>query len=83
MKEEYIKFWNDSVKHSSKLEFYREIKISYAPEPFLEIIRSFNKRRNIIKFRISNHNLAIEAGRYTKTAVNNRLYLFWPLQTYD
>lgn len=68
MKEEYISFWNNSVKHSSKLEFYREFKISYDPGTFLDIIRSLNKRR---KFRISNHKLAIEAGRYIKTAVNN------------
>ena len=38
MKEEYIKFWNNSVKHSRKLEFYREFKISYDPEPYLDII---------------------------------------------
>lgn len=76
MKEVYAKFWNNSVIHSRKLEFYHNFKSRYESEPYLEVIRTFDKRRTLTKLRISNHKLAIETGRYTKTAIDDRICLF-------
>ena len=84
MKAEYIRFWNNSVMHSRKQEFYQKIKaIGYNAEPYLEKIRFFNQRRNLKKFGISNHNLAIESGRYSKTSIDNRVCLFCPLNVIE
>lgn len=78
MKTEYVKTWNNSVFHSRKLEFYRTFKENYELEHYLELIRDFDQRRNLTKFRISNHKLAIETGRYGKIPVDERICIFCP-----
>ena len=79
MKAEYLKFWSNAILHSRKLEFYRTFKLSYESEPYLDSIRYFGQRRKFSKFRISNHNLAIESGRYTKTSIDDRKCQFCSL----
>ena len=74
MKSKYLKFWENSVSHSRKLEFYQKFKVNYETESYLDIIRTFDQRRAFTKFRISNHNLAIESGRYTNTLIDDRIY---------
>ena len=38
----------------------------YIEEKYFDILNNFEERRHFTKFRISNHNLAIETGRYSK-----------------
>ena len=83
MKSEYLKFWENSVSHSRKLEFYQKFKVNYETESYLDIIRTFDQRRVFRKFRISNHNLAIESGRYTNTLTDNRICVFCSLNAIE
>ena len=64
MKEKYISFWRHSLEHSKKKEFYKVFKDEYFTSDYLNQLRSFNERRNLVKFRVSNHKLMIELGRY-------------------
>ena len=43
MKSEYSKFWENSVSHSGKLEFYQKFKVNYETESDLDIIRTFDQ----------------------------------------
>ena len=58
--------------HNRKLNFLNSIKDSYGRETYLKI-QKLSNRRAITKLRTSNHNLAIESGRWTKTEKENRL----------
>lgn len=60
----YIFLWRHSLKHSEKIEFYKVFKEEYSLSDYLHQLRSFNERRTLVKFRISNHKLMIEVGRY-------------------
>ena len=64
MKEKYISFWRHSLERSKKLEFYKVFKDEYFTSDYLNQLRNFNERRNLVKFRVSNHKLMIELGRY-------------------
>ena len=58
--------------NSGKLKFLRSMKHTYNCETYLKI-DNFENRRALTKLRTSNHRLAIETGRWTKTERENRL----------
>ena len=60
MKEKYISSWRHSLEHSKKLEFYKLFNDEYVTSDYLNQLRNFNERRNLVKFRVSNHKLMIE-----------------------
>ena len=64
MKEKYIFFCRHSVEHSKKLEFYKVFKDEYSTSDNLHQLRNFNERQNLVKFKVSNHKLMIELGRF-------------------
>ena len=64
----------EKIDNSSKLYFYKTIKQNLEKECYLDS-QNFEKRRNITKLRISDHNLLIEKGRYLKIPRENRLCL--------
>ena len=66
MKEKYIYFWRLSVENSKKLEFYKVFKDEYSTSDYLHKLRNYNERQNLVKFKISNHKLMIELGRYQR-----------------
>ena len=59
-----IVFWRHSLEHSKKLELYKVFNDEYPTSAYLHQLRNFNKRRNSVKFKISNHKLIIELGRH-------------------
>lgn len=75
MKEKYIHIWQHSVEHSKKLEFYKVFKDEYSTSDYLHQLTNFNERRNLVKFKVSTHNLMIELGRYQRDHITreNRL----------
>lgn len=75
LKNTYFQTWKNALKNSSKLSFYSTFKEFYEQEPYLNILRHFEQRRLFTKFRISNHQLAIETGRYYKIPRDERLCL--------
>ena len=48
MKEKYIYFWQHTVEHSKKLEFYKVFKDEYSTSDYLHQVRNFNERRNLV-----------------------------------
>ena len=75
MKEKYISFWRHSLEHSRRLEFYKVFKDEYSTSDYQQQLRNFNERRNLVKFKLRNHKLMIELGRYQTDHISreNRL----------
>ena len=78
MTNEYINSWGNKLQTSSKLKFYRLFNDRYQEQKYLQIISNFEQRKQFTKFRISNHQLAIETGRYQRNRieVNQRICIF-------
>ena len=60
MKQEYISYWQNTLQHSQKLEFYRSFKTDHISSSYLDLARG----TALVKLRISNHKLMREIGRY-------------------
>ena len=73
MQHKYIVHWQHSIQHSKKLEFYNNFKNEYTPFCYLELTSKLNERKELVKFRIGNHKLMIETGRYSQISRVNRL----------
>ena len=65
LKTAFIKFWKQKLQNSSKLDFYLNGKLDYAPDAFIDDLRNCPARRDLLKLRTSNHSLFVETGRYT------------------
>ena len=76
MKQEYISYWQNTLQHSQKLEFYRSFKTDHTSSSYLDLTRGTAGRRALVKLRISNHKLMIEIGRYNQTTKDNRHFPF-------
>ena len=63
-KNNYILFWKQQIENCTKLSFYGSFKQQYKLGEYLNIIKEPSQRRIFSKFRISNHKLEIEFGRY-------------------
>ena len=79
---DYIESWREQLnkcetdgKEGNKLRTYRLFKKKFDLEDYLMKIKDFNLRKILSKFRLSDHNLAIELGRRIKPKIpaNNRL----------
>ena len=80
LKGKFIEYWKEklfnNVRHQgygNKLRTYRKFKMMFAPEAYLSIIPSFEVRKELCKFRVSNHKLKIETGRHNNVPLKNRL----------
>ena len=59
-------------RESSKLRTYSLIKSEVKREPYLLSVRNVEDRIAMTKFRLSNHKLMIEKGRYLNLDINDR-----------
>ena len=75
MKISYVNLWRASKQNTRKLVFYNKFKKEFKPEDHLDQIKHISARKQFAKFRISNHQLQIETGRYRtdKTFNANRI----------
>ena len=66
---------NKLLDENGKLRTYLKLKCNFGFENYLHILSDFNQRKSFTKFRISNHKLKIETGRYSKpiTPLENRI----------
>ena len=64
MREKYLSFWRYIFENSEKLEFYKTLKDEYSTPDYLYQPRHYHERQHFVKFKISNHKLLIEQGRY-------------------
>ena len=56
--------WSNEISTSSKLSTYKEFKTLLNPEKYLQVINNYFIRRQLTRFRISNHQLWIEEGKH-------------------
>ena len=75
----YKCYWKESLFNDSrqgnmgnKLRTYRLFKNVYECEPYLKCVSDFKTRQILCKFRISNHRLAIETGRFKNIQLEDR-----------
>ena len=64
MLNDYIPKWITKINNSSKLQFYNSIKHNYLQETYIDNVKNIKNRYILSKFRLSNHSLQIEKGRY-------------------
>ena len=71
----FIKEWKQSLdKHSDgRLCTYVSFKTNFGIEKYFSIVKNFNHRSALTRFRISAHRLAIETGRYKGIPRHDRL----------
>ena len=69
MKHKYILHWQHTIQRSKKLDFCNTFKNEYTQE----LTSKLNERKELVKFRIGNHKLMIETGRYSQMPRVNRL----------
>jgi len=65
LEQRYNDFWGRIMNsQEGKLELYKELKINFKYEEYLDKIKDNKQQRALTKLRISNHKLFIETGRY-------------------
>ena len=73
MRRSYEEYWKNSIgkqgNGSGKLSTYRQIKIGFRKEKYLDSIKNFRERSALTKLRISAHRLEIETYRYGKKSI--------------
>ena len=71
----FLKEWKQRLHQVSdgKLCTYSTFKTNFGLEKYLLIIKNFEQRCRLTKFRISAHKLNIETGRYKGIPRHNRL----------
>jgi hypothetical protein len=70
-----LALWQEKMNNCSdgKLQTYTKVKTSFGCEKYLKLIRSFEPRRSICKFRVASHHLQIELDRYQGIPRHQRL----------
>jgi len=66
MQHKHILHWEHTIQHSKKLEFYNTFKNKHTPSCYLELTSKLNERKELVKFRIGNHKLMTESGRFSE-----------------
>ena len=74
----HIKAFDEIKDNSSKLRTYALFKTKVGLEPYLTEINNVQDRIFVTKFRLSNHRLMIEVGRYNNTPREHRFCPFCP-----
>ena len=59
-----IETWSNEISTSSKLSTNNEFKTFLNPEKYLQVINNYFIRKQLTRFRISNHQLLIEESRH-------------------
>lgn len=73
MKEKYVELWRHKMNNSTKLSFFSKFKNEYKMEEYLSLIKNPTIRRTLSQYRISNHKLQIERGRYENIPREKRI----------
>ena len=63
----------DKMNNTTKLSFFCTFKIEYKMEEYLSIIKNPTIRRTFSQYRVSNHKLQIERGRYENVPREQRI----------
>ena len=66
-KQTYITNWNTQTKTQSKMQCYLDLKREYRLADYLTTVTNTKYRNTLTKYRLSEHSLAIETGRYKQS----------------
>jgi hypothetical protein len=67
-----VELWRNCITNTAlhpKLRTFCTFKTNFVMETYLLNVRDFKLRRIISKFRLSNHQLAIEKGRHVRPII--------------
>ena len=64
LNDQYLQTWATRINESPKCDFYKCIKHSIELEAYLNLL-PYNLRKNMARFRLSNHKLPVEKLRHT------------------
>ena len=64
LQDQFQQNWSEDMKNCNKCMLYKHYKTELCIEDYLLSLNTFN-RKWIIKFRLCNHKLSIEKGRYS------------------
>ena len=67
VKEEYLDHWTNQIANQSRMNTYLILNREYELAEYLISVRDMKQRQVLTKYRLSDHNLAIETGRHRKT----------------
>ena len=70
--DDFIQKWHSDLRTSEMLILYKELKKEFAYERYLDYVIPKKKKMNYTKIRISNHNLHVQTGRYTRPITERR-----------
>ena len=73
MEQKYILYCQHTMQNSIKLKFFNTFKNDCTPSSYLGLTSKLSERKELVKFRIGNHKLRIETGRYDQVPRVNRL----------
>ena len=68
--------WEEAINSSSRCSTYKCFKTMLNPERYLSLNISYSLRRNLAKFRCSNHKFKIEVGRHLGIERERRICSF-------
>ncbi len=63
-KENDLTYWKETTEKQSKLECYLALNRDYTTAKYLSTVEDCKLRRQMTRYRLSNHTLTIETGRY-------------------
>ena len=70
--EKYIEKWQERTSNGGKLRTMRLFKTNFRSEPYLQIVKNGQERKQLTRLRLSAHELEIERGRYRKLEIEDR-----------
>ena len=56
MQWKYILYWQNTMQNFIKFEFFNTFKNDYTPSSYLRLTSKLSERKELVKFRIGNHN---------------------------
>ncbi len=65
-KETYIQHWKEQTKDQSRLQCYLKLNREYSLADYLDSVMNITHRHLLMKYRLSDHQLAIERGQHKK-----------------
>ena len=66
-KDQYLEHWKSQTKTQSRLNCYLTLNREYKLAEYLHTVRDVKQRRILTKYRLSDHQLAVETGRLRQT----------------
>ena len=66
-KQKYENYWLETTKTQSKLNCYLALNRQYTVAEYLSTVTDNKVRKTLTMYRLSEHSLAIERGRYRQT----------------